>query len=718
MPQGRGSGPQFFFMREPQLTLNPDRFPEVPDALHSRPGYPLPDSSLRIQPCGCLLVLDSTLSRILQCSANTVLFLNAPADTLLGEQPAQVLGRRLTGKLRSELRANERLSGPLSLQKEIDGRKTRLQVNAFRSGTIVVVEVEPITPLGNRRLMGTVNQWLTRLSRAETPDSLMDTLVTGVRDITRFERALVFHFDGEGHGVCLAENLAKGLSPVLGQRFAASDYPAEQREKFAVREVRSIPDLNSDPVPVLSWQTISEPTVARIDASGTVLRAPSRRQRNFLDDFNARSLLSIAIVGQSGLWGMVTCISEIPTPLPPTLRDAARTLVSMATQRLFLIKARMESRFLLQVQESRDYLVEDVRAGLSPAGMLDKYGKDWLSLFRSDGLACVNRGEISAYGATPPLKSIARLARGLAHRHGQGAWASSRLRHAPLAKGLALNGCCGLLAVPLPGDDAQGWLILFRPEHDRSFYWAGRPEADALVSTPAPGQDLHRTFRTWQEEVRGTGEPWKPVECQAAVNLGEDVALVASASEITRLNQMLRDEQQALAKVNDKLREAVSHDSLTGIWNRYRIEQELDKELAKARRQKSPFCVLLLDIDHFKQVNDTRGHETGDELLRHIACDVTGVLRQEDAIGRWGGEEFVVVATGASRADGLILAERIRKAISEVSIKQLPEGVTASIGVATWRPEDSRKELVARADKAMYAAKTGGRNRTESDQGL
>ncbi len=686
--------------------MKPDLLLQAPEVTQSPAARLVPNSALSIQPCGCLLVLDREFTRIVQCSANTGNFLRVAADELLDQKPEIALGKRLAGRVRSELRSSERLSGPLSIQKDIDGRKTRLQVNAFRSGMVVIVEIEPITPLGNRRLMGTVNQWLTKLARAATPGALMDILVAGVRDITRFDRALVFHFDDQGHGVCLAENLAKGLTPVLGQRFAASDYREEQRAKFAEREVRSIPDLGADAVPVFSSLEIPSDDAGRIDLSGTVLRAPSRRQRSFLDDFNARSLLSIAIVGQTGLWGMVTCISAKPTPLTPTLRDAARTVVAMATQRLFLLKARIESRFLLQVQESRDYLVEDVKAGLSPSAMLEKYGNDWLTFFRADGLACKTKGGISGFGVTPPLKSIAQIARGLEQRHGQGVWASFRLKDEPVAEGIDLKGCCGLLAAPLPGEDSEGWLMFFRPE------------CDALVCSPASERDLHRTFRTWLEEVRGTSEPWKPVECQAAGDLGEDIALLASASEITRLNEMLRDEQQALARANEKLREAASHDSLTGIWNRYRTEQELDKELAKARRHKLPFCVLLLDIDHFKQVNDTWGHEAGDELLRHIACTVNGVLRQEDHIGRWGGEEFVMVATGASREDGVVLAERIRTAIANVRINQMPEGVTASIGVATWRPEDKRKELVARADRAMYAAKTGGRNRIETDQDL
>ena len=173
-------------------------------------------SSLRIQPCGCVLILDSSLSRIAQASANVVEILGQPVDEVLGSSPATILGSRVTGRIRKELTVRERLNGPTSIKRSICGKQVRLQVNAFRSGAWVMIEVEPVIALGNRRLMGTANQWLTQLAGAENPDDLMDILVRGVRDISRFDRVVVCHFDADGHGVFLAESVASGLSPMLG----------------------------------------------------------------------------------------------------------------------------------------------------------------------------------------------------------------------------------------------------------------------------------------------------------------------------------------------------------------------------------------------------------------------------------------------------------------------------------------------------------------------
>ncbi|MGM0769899.1 MAG: diguanylate cyclase [Pseudomonadota bacterium] len=672
-------------------------------------------SALRIQPCGCVLVLDKNLSRIAQASANLAAFLGQPVEDVLGTSPAMVLGSRVTGRIRKELTNCQRLSGPTSIKRKVAGKQVRLQVNAFRCADWVVVEIEPVIALGNRRLMGTANQWLTQLAGADNPDDLMDILVRGVRDISRFDRVVVCHFDDDGHGVFLAESIAKGLSPMVGQRVAASDYPPQRRAGFMTRQVRSIPDVHAPAIPVVSAPWLSVAEAATLNPSGTVLRAPSRMQIGYLEYFSAAALLTVAIVGPSGLWGVVTCTAERAVALSPTVRDAVRSLVIMATQRLFLLKSRLESQYLLRVQESRDYLVEDMNARVSPATLLEKYGSEWLTLFRANGLVFHSGAETVTFGTVPPGNALATLIERLTATRRRGAWCTFRLAGEKVAEGLDVGDACGLLAVALPGEDASGWLILFRPEHSHTVYWAGRPETDIVVSRAGASKEFREAFDAWEEQVRGSSEPWKRVERLAAVEIAEDMALLASVSEVTRLNDMLRAEQDALAAANERLHKMAIEDSLTGAWNRYRTEQEMDKQLARASRHSTPFCVLLLDVDHFKKVNDNYGHEAGDEALRVVSDTVRAVLRAEDHFGRWGGEEFIIIATDAGRDDGYALAERVRKAIAAAPIKSVPAPVTASIGVACWQKGDSRKSMVARADDAMYRAKSAGRDRVMAD---
>ena len=161
-------------------------------------------------------------------------------------------------------------------------------------------------------------------------------------------------------------------------------------------------------------------------------------------------------------------------------------------------------------------------------------------------------------------------------------------------------------------------------------------------------------------------------------------------------------------------------DALTGWHNRRYLQSRLQEELARCRRERTPLTCLMIDVDHFKSVNDRFGHLAGDEVLRQIAHCISGEVRGSDVSARYGGEEFVVLLPGTGIAAGFLLAERIRAAVAAEPF-ELPAGsplpVTVSIGVAEHSPAlDERdlklagERLLALADVALYEAKSGGRN--------
>jgi diguanylate cyclase (GGDEF)-like protein len=130
-----------------------------------------------------------------------------------------------------------------------------------------------------------------------------------------------------------------------------------------------------------------------------------------------------------------------------------------------------------------------------------------------------------------------------------------------------------------------------------------------------------------------------------------------------------------------------------------------------------PLTLFIMDIDHFKQVNDTWGHSAGDEVLRDLGALLRCFLRQSDSAARLGGEEFVVLMPGTSLADATGAAERLCRELAAQLRAQPPWSITASFGVATLQPDESGELLLARADAALYKAKTGGRNRVVADPG-
>jgi len=171
-------------------------------------------------------------------------------------------------------------------------------------------------------------------------------------------------------------------------------------------------------------------------------------------------------------------------------------------------------------------------------------------------------------------------------------------------------------------------------------------------------------------------------------------------------------------KLNDtlnELKELASHDSLTGLLNRRAIMEGLPKEIQRMKRQEQVLCIGMYDIDHFKQINDTHGHLVGDEVLKEVTKRMTSTLREIDLLGRYGGEEFLVITPVDSNNNGIMLYQRICDAVSaqEIKIKDLSISVTISGGMTAYSADNNDQtitELIARADEALYQAKDNGRN--------
>jgi diguanylate cyclase (GGDEF)-like protein len=165
----------------------------------------------------------------------------------------------------------------------------------------------------------------------------------------------------------------------------------------------------------------------------------------------------------------------------------------------------------------------------------------------------------------------------------------------------------------------------------------------------------------------------------------------------------------------DRLRDAALHDGLTGLFNRKFLREALPSLQAAATRRSEPLSLLMLDLDHFKAVNDQHGHLVGDQTLRAVAEVLRNQSRRSDLVSRFGGEEFAVLCPATDGPTAMQVAERLRQAIAELGAEQLghPGPQTISIGVAVQTHESfSPDQLVDRADLALYQAKHAGRNRT------
>jgi len=170
---------------------------------------------------------------------------------------------------------------------------------------------------------------------------------------------------------------------------------------------------------------------------------------------------------------------------------------------------------------------------------------------------------------------------------------------------------------------------------------------------------------------------------------------------------------EELKRLNELLACQATTDQLTGISNRSKFNEALNIEIQRSKRFKFPLSLIIFDIDHFKNINDMYGHNAGDRVLQELAGLVSKVVRKHDLFARWGGEEFVIMVTNTELLGAEIFAEKLRMLIGK---SDFLGGVhlTSSFGVAEFSPYDTNEALINRADKALYRAKTGGRNRVES----
>ncbi|MEC8443329.1 MAG: GGDEF domain-containing protein [Pseudomonadota bacterium] len=162
---------------------------------------------------------------------------------------------------------------------------------------------------------------------------------------------------------------------------------------------------------------------------------------------------------------------------------------------------------------------------------------------------------------------------------------------------------------------------------------------------------------------------------------------------------------------------AAFRDPLTGAGNRVALDKTLTREIELAKRHDQPLSILMLDLDHFKKVNDEYGHSMGDKVLKDAVTAMTGCIRQTDMCFRYGGEEFLILLSSADQSGALRIAERVRMGIGQLQFEHRKGDlqVTASIGSATLQVSDTLEELISRADSALYMAKDQGRNRVISD---
>ena len=572
---------------------------------------------------------------------------------------------------------------------------------------------------------------------------LQEILTTTAREIRSFlgsDRVKVYRFEADGSGEVIAESLnGDNLSSMLGLRFPAGDIPDSAREMFVKARQRVIVDVG------LKHQTINRldcPETGKTLAVEDIRYSPvDPCHAEYLEAMGARSSLTMPILHRNQLWGLLACHHSKPKRFSDRELNMVQLLVdqlSIAIAQSFLLsQARQQARdeaainqitsllhSPLEINEIRQLVIEQTVKHLRGSGgrlyiaaefgdrpaLLYTCGQQpldadlELSSFWQQIMGFANQDDrektadnTSQLGIFQNLYSqhYSSIDTNISNLTVPHLYAISDISQEPQLKSLSANFLAAsiesILAVPLQyRQQCIGCLTVFRGAVETEILWAGRSGSDARSDRP------RQSFAAWKETKIGEAKKWSSDELKLAKSLGTHLYMAAMQRRVEAM-----------------IRHQASHDQLTGLANRLLFNERLSLALANAHQNAEMLAVIFLDLDRFKNVNDTLGHPIGDLLLQGVSRRLTNCLRVGDSIARWGGDEFTVLLYNInSPEEATLICQKIIQSLSspfDFDGVELYTKASLGIALAPYDGEDA-ETLLKNADAAMYKAKQRGRN--------
>lgn len=622
-----------------------------------------------VQPHGVLLAVSADSLDIVHASSNARALLGIAAEDLLGTSITSVID---FAPLAAVLDVAARAANPTLVS--IGERQFDAIVHAVDG--LVIVDLEPVIDDVDVDSTAVLYAAIHDLSRVTTAPELWAHTARAVRQITRFDHVMVYHFHPDEHGEVVGEDLAEGMESYLGLHYPASDIPQQARELYLSKLSRVIATTAEQPAELLSLG--DSESALLVDLSGSELRSVSPRHLEFMRNMGQASTMSFSLINEGRLIGMITCAHRTPRRLPYSVRQGLEILANQVALQLGSIASIAQLTRRAQIRAVRASIVAGL-AGVDVADALLHAETPITELIAADGAAVRLGGVVQRVGTTPSLGEMSALSAALLATESGLSFVSDALPIDHPALAALVPDVAGLLVVPLGGEgDYIAW---FRNELVRSISWLG-DQSPSNRETPLSPRN---SFSSWSQDVTGTSASWDGLEVDAA-ELARDVDSVLFRRAESQLAQ--------LALI----------DPLTGLPNRRLLMDRIEHALTRAERGEQ-LALLFLDLDGFKAVNDSAGHLEGDKLLERTARQLLATARAQDTVARIGGDEFVVLCEGTSVEQAEVLAARIIAAVGADG-----SGVTASVGIAAAEPGVDASTLLSRADSAMYRAKQGGRN--------
>jgi diguanylate cyclase (GGDEF)-like protein/PAS domain S-box-containing protein len=473
-----------------------------------------------IQPHGALIVFERTAPfRIEQASANLAEFFPVDLAQLLGAPLIDLLGNEQSAEITALLaRGTEHSPLFTRVYSVVHDDILELQVSVRPQGTSCFLEFEPVAldfqPSETLAMFERVNKATSVLDTIDNVPDYCQVVAELVRDLIRFDRVMIYRFDAQWDGEVIAESRQADKDSYLGNRFPAGDIPPQARQLYVQNLLRVVSDVAATPVPMRTVAGV--PTDPPLDLSLAVLRAFSPVHVEYLKNMGVRASLSISIILDGKLWGLIACHHDAPMRVAHPAREMLRFVGKLIGMKLSAIDAQQQLIQGNRLGELLTTLIREVYSREDYLQAVKDYAPAMLALLDASGAALQVDGQIYTFGQVPAAEPLEALLAWLANQTNQPGLATNHLAavYPPAAE--FPETAAGLLATGFSAGGRNG-MLWFRPERLRTIQWAGRP--DKLLVSDDHGEwriSPRKSFAVWQETWRQRSDDWSAQAIAAA----------------------------------------------------------------------------------------------------------------------------------------------------------------------------------------------------------
>lgn len=526
--------------------------PEVSINLTSLKEAPIHISG-KIQPHGVLLVLAEADLKILQVSSNTSNIFGISPENMLDKKLEDLLDSFQAEKIKAGL-ADENLDfinpTKIWLRKKGDEYVVFDAVFHRNKEGFLILELEPTISQENIPFLSFYHLARASINKLEATSNLRDfsqIIVQEVRKVTGFDRVMLYKFDDDGHGSVIAEEKIEGLESYLGLHYPESDIPKPARKLFVSNSIRLIPDANSQPIQILP---VNNPVNQRpLDLTNSILRSASPCHIEYLHNMGVGASLTISLIKEGKLWGLIACHHQSPKYVSFELRKACEFLGRLIFSEISVREETEDYDYRMKLTYIQSALIDYMSQEENFIDGLVKHEPNILELTSAQGAAVCFGDKCTVVGETPSEEDLNYLVQWLKNNVDEEVFYTDSLPHIYPDAERYKNVASGLLAIPI---SKRNYVLWFRPEVIQTVNWGGDPNNAFEVNQSQGNVRLcpRKSFELWKETVKLTSLPWKYVEIKAALELRKAIVniVLRQADELAQLAQDLERSNAELKK--------------------------------------------------------------------------------------------------------------------------------------------------------------------------